>query len=85
MPSDNTDDAVHPMMAYSITAKALIGANPPISMPQNNKGSVASASVERLAMVGERIAKRLVRKNGIRAFHGEAPLPNRKSYWARLR
>ena len=85
MPSDKTDDAIHPMMAYSITAKALIGANPPISIPQNNNGSVASANAERLAIVGERIAKRLVRKKGIRAFHCEAPLPNRKSYWARLR
>ena len=85
MPNDNTDDVMHPMMVYSITAKALIGVKPPISIPQNNRGSVASASADRLAIVGDNIAKRLVLTNGIRAFHCEAPLPNRKSYWARLR
>ena len=39
---------MHPMMVYSITAKALIGVKPPISIPQNNRGSVASASADRL-------------------------------------
>ena len=85
IPNANTDDAMHPMMVYNITAKALIGVKPPISMPQNNRGSEASANADRFAMVGDNIAKRLVLKNGIRALHGEAPLPSRKSYWARLR
>ena len=80
MPNDNTDDAMHPTMVYSITAKALIGEKPPISMPQNNRGSEASANADRLAIVGDNIANKLVLTNGIRAFHCEAPLPNRKSY-----
>ena len=54
-------------------------------MPQNNKGSVASANTERLAMVGDSMDRRLVRIKGVRALHGEVPLPNRKSYWALLR
>ena len=78
MPNDNTEDAMHPIMVYSITAKALIGVEPPISMPQNNRGSEASANADRFSMVGDNIAKRLALKNGIRALHGEAPLPNRK-------
>ena len=84
MPSDNTDDAIHPKMVKSITAKALMGVKPPNNIPQNNKGSAASANTERLAMVGVMTAKTLVRINGIKAFHDEAPLPKRKSYWALL-
>ena len=80
MPSDRTDDAIHPDIVYSITAKALIGENPPSSIPQNNKGRLANANADRFAIVGVRMANKLVRINGMRAFHGDAPLPNRKSY-----
>ena len=85
MPNANTDDAIHPEMVNSIMANAFIGEKPPNSIPQNSKGSPAKAKVERLAMVGDIIDKRLVRINGVRAFHCDAPFPNRKSYCARLR
>ena len=80
MPNDNTDDAIHPKMVNSITANAFMGVNPPINIPQNNRGRPANAKVERLAIVGDSTAKRLVRINGIKAFHCVAPFPNKKSY-----
>ena len=75
---------MQPITEYSITAKALIGDNPPNSIPQNSSGRVANANADRLAMVGEMTASRLLRINGIRACHFEAPLPIKKSYCARL-
>ena len=80
MPNDNTDEAIHPTIVNNMMAKAFMGESPPNSIPQNNKGSPANASVERLAMDGDSTAKRLVRINGINAFHCEAPFPSKKSY-----
>ena len=85
IPSANTDEAIQPSTAYNIIAKALMGANPPSSIPQNKRGRETNANAERLAIVGERMANRLVRIKGINACHCEAPLPSRKSYWPRLR
>ena len=80
MPSDNTDDAIHPDNVNSIMAKALIGESPPSSMPHNNKGSAANARTERLAIVVDITANRLLRIMGKSACHCDAPFPKRKSY-----
>lgn len=69
MPNDNTDAATHPIMIYIMAVKALMGEKPPISIPQNSKGRAANANDERLTIVGERMANRLVRINGCRACH----------------
>ena len=80
MPNDNTDDAIQPNNVYNITAKALIGENPPSNIPHNSRGIAANARTERLAVVGDITAKRLVRMNGANACHCDAPFPKRKSY-----
>ena len=84
MKRDKTDDAIHPTRVNSISAKALMGEKPPISIPQSSRGMAGSANVDRLAIVGEMTDNRLLRINGISACHREAPLPNKKSYCARL-